>query len=446
MQSALAKKQTALAGQLETAAVCFFAGALDLRSLTSSTPMSNPMPRTSPISAWRSCSSSRRFFRCVPTLSALAWMPSASMTSRVARPWVMQIGFPPKVLKWMRLVSVLEISGRVTIAPSGMPLPMPLAMVTTSGVTPQFSKAQKAVPVRPNPPWTSSATQMPPCLRHDIVDDLKYSLGGTTAPPTPWMHSAMKTATSPHVSYSIRSFTIVGAFHIAGWIGQPIWAAVTIRRRGVFDREARLLLNFHVPCAVRFIVAAGAAMVGCCAAKSTSAFLVNSRPASSATSLASDPLLVKYQLERFDPAGMWSVKFLGELADGRMEIDRRRRAEVFPVCFCTASHNFRMTMSDGNGDDPRETIEIPLAGFVPEVLHVSLDDDQRFLVIADQSRREILLPQRHHLRLGRPVIRLGRVLADGEGQFFLRFGLRLRGGGHDVWPSIWSIKVIFFQA
>ena len=47
----------------------------------------------------------------------------------------------------------------------GTTVPIPLAMVTRSGVTPQFSKPQKAVPVRPNPVCTSSATQRPPCLR-----------------------------------------------------------------------------------------------------------------------------------------------------------------------------------------------------------------------------------------------------------------------------------------
>ena len=87
------------------------------------------------------------------------------MTSSVARPWVIETGLPPNVLKWMRFVMVRAISGRVTQAPSGAPLPIPLAMVTRSGVTPQFSKPQKAVPVRPKPVWTSSAMQRPPCLR-----------------------------------------------------------------------------------------------------------------------------------------------------------------------------------------------------------------------------------------------------------------------------------------
>jgi len=48
----------------------------------------------------------------------------------------------PNVLKCRRCASTAAISGVVTTAPSGSPLPMPLAMVTMSGMTPcsQISK------------------------------------------------------------------------------------------------------------------------------------------------------------------------------------------------------------------------------------------------------------------------------------------------------------------
>src|SRR6185503_17892203 len=97
------------------------------------------------------------------------------------------------------------MSGRVVQAPSGAPLPMPLAIVTMSGVTPQFSNAQNFVPVRPNPPCTSSAAHSPPCLRTMSYTILKYSGGGVTTPPTPCKHSPMNSATSPLVSYLISS-------------------------------------------------------------------------------------------------------------------------------------------------------------------------------------------------------------------------------------------------
>ena len=57
------------------------------------------------------------------------------------------------------------ISGVVTTAPSGCPLPIGLPRVTMSGTTPSSSKPQKCEPMRPKPTWTSSATHTPPAAR-----------------------------------------------------------------------------------------------------------------------------------------------------------------------------------------------------------------------------------------------------------------------------------------
>ena len=46
--------------------------------------------------------------------------------------------------------------------------------------------------------------------------------------------------------------------------------------------------------------------------------------------------------------------------------------------------NIRMAVSDRNGDDAGEAIEILLAFFVPQVLHVPFDQQQRIAVIRDQ--------------------------------------------------------------
>src|SRR5690242_2244711 len=89
---------------------------------------------------------------------------------------------------------------------------MPLAIVTRSGVTPQFSKPQKCSPVRPKPVCTSSATHSPPAFRTISYTILKYSGGGVTAPPTPWIGSAIKHATCPHVSYLITFSTSYAHF------------------------------------------------------------------------------------------------------------------------------------------------------------------------------------------------------------------------------------------
>ena len=59
----------------------------------------------------------------------------------------------------------LAISGVVTTAASGKPFPMPLAIVTMSGITPWFWNPQKLLPVRPKPVCTSSEMQSPPASR-----------------------------------------------------------------------------------------------------------------------------------------------------------------------------------------------------------------------------------------------------------------------------------------
>lgn len=53
-----------------------------------------------------------------------------ALTSRTAEPTAQDIGFPPKVLKKLAALRACAISGVVTTAASGNPLPMPLAIVT----------------------------------------------------------------------------------------------------------------------------------------------------------------------------------------------------------------------------------------------------------------------------------------------------------------------------
>jgi len=56
------------------------------------------------------------------------------------------------------------ISVRAIIAPSGIPLAIPLAAQRISGSMPQCSLAN-IFPVRPKPDWISSTTSSIPCLR-----------------------------------------------------------------------------------------------------------------------------------------------------------------------------------------------------------------------------------------------------------------------------------------
>ncbi len=77
-----------------------------------------------------------------------------------------ETGLPPKVLKYSIPVTKEEaISVVVTTAAIGWPLPIGLPRVTMSGTTSWLSKAQKWVPTRPKPTWTSSA--MTPRRQHE---------------------------------------------------------------------------------------------------------------------------------------------------------------------------------------------------------------------------------------------------------------------------------------
>jgi len=73
-------------------------------------------------------------------------------------------GLPPNVEPWDPNSQFMR-SSRAIIAPSGMPLAIPLPESTMSGSTPKCSIAH-ILPVRPMPLWTSSATSRMPCSSH----------------------------------------------------------------------------------------------------------------------------------------------------------------------------------------------------------------------------------------------------------------------------------------
>src|SRR6266404_1985887 len=89
--------------------------------------------------------------------------------------------------------------------PSGMPLPMPLAIVIMSGFTPQCSMPHHLSPVRPKPVCTSSEMNNPPYFFTMSYTISKYSFGGSTTPPNPWIGSPMNAAILPDVLYLMTS-------------------------------------------------------------------------------------------------------------------------------------------------------------------------------------------------------------------------------------------------
>src|SRR5262249_55933557 len=91
-----------------------------------------------------------------------------------------------------------------------------------------------------------------------------------------------------------------------------------------------------------------------------------------------------------------------------VQIDRGRMLKP-PDLLANARDDFGMTMSDRNGDNPGECVEVLLAGLVPEVLHVAFDDQERLLIIREQARAQVLTAQRENLVAGGPLIGGRRV-------------------------------------
>src|SRR5262249_47358093 len=79
----------------------------------------------------------------------------------------------------------------------------------------------------------------------------------------------------------------------------------------------------------------------------------------------------------------------------RVEIDRRGMLQHF-VLAIRGGDDVRMAMADANGDDSTEAVEVALARVVPDVLHLSLDEHERLLVVEEDSGIQKLLSKREH--------------------------------------------------
>src|SRR5262249_10811767 len=88
-------------------------------------------------------------------------------------------------------------------------------------------------------------------------------------------------------------------------------------------------------------------------------------------------------------------KLLPKESDRRVQVNGRGMLK-FTNLLSNSLHPLRMAMADRNGDDTGEAVEILFAGFIPQVLQMPFNDEQRLLVIGDQARREVLPAQGKH--------------------------------------------------
>ena len=96
-----------------------------------------------------------------------------------------------------------------------------------------------------------------------------------------------------------------------------------------------------------------------------------------------------------------------------MQINRRHMLQLADL-LAHLFDNLRMAVPDRNRDDAGEAIEILLALFVPQILHVPFDHQQRIAVVRDQARRQILLPQGEDFLFAGAVVGRWLVIADRQ--------------------------------
>ena len=277
-----------------------------------------------------------------------------------------------------------------------MPLPSPLALVMMSGVTPQCSMPNHLPPVRPQPVCTSSLMKMPPWLRTIFSTIGKYSLGGVTKPPTPWIGSAMKPAIAAAGGRADHVLGVLRALHFAIGIRQAEGAAVAVRVERVHDPRLR---RAELPRAL-----AGdphrhgrAAVVGVAQRHDLGVAGVAAR-GRMAVSFASVPELVKKDLVSSPPGVMRGdllrerrLRLIGE--DGGDVLERVELLVDFGVHLLVA-------VADAHGDDAAEEVEILVAVGVPDVLVLGAVDDQRLFVIVEDGGEEEFLIGKNDLVFG----------------------------------------------
>ncbi len=111
----------------------------------------------------------------------------------------------------------------------------------------------------------------------------------------------------------------------------------------------------------------------------------------------------------------------------RMQVDRRGMLERGHL-LGDALHDRRMAVPHRHRDDAGEQVEVPVAGLVVEVLHVSLDDEQRLPVQGEDRRVGELLPHGKHFGTRRSEVRTRHVIHRRQRESGRARRQRRRGG------------------
>ena len=119
------------------------------------------------------------------------------------------------------MVAGLEHRGDLRLAhtaPTGKPLPIALAIVTTSGTTPACWKPNH-VPVRAKPVCTSSIISSRPRSSHSARTSRRYCGSAGTTPPSPCTGSSSTAATVGSMAASSAAMSLNGTCRKPSGIG-----------------------------------------------------------------------------------------------------------------------------------------------------------------------------------------------------------------------------------
>ena len=97
----------------------------------------------------------------------------------------------------------------------------------------------------------------------------------------------------------------------------------------------------------------------------------------------------------FQIARHFRGELLGVFGDVRVQINRGGMLQHFVLLVGSVDH-VRMAMTDADGDDAAETVEITPAIFIPDILPLAFHDHDRLFVIEEDAGIQELLAQLQH--------------------------------------------------
>ena len=98
------------------------------------------------------------------------------------------------------------------------------------------------------------------------------------------------------------------------------------------------------------------------------------------------------------------------------------------ILFIHGGDDLGMAVTNGDGDNTAEGVEVAAAFFVVEILHRSFDQHEGFFVVVKKGWGEVFLAKLEHFFSGGSVVRLGLVRVGRQGRSLCGHRSRLKFG------------------